>query len=176
MTKYSLIILGCLLCSFLLLEIPVLVPKQVVNKRVSVLIPKDFTLMSREMIKVKYPQKANRPLEVFTNADASINIVFDHTQDKATQEQLPEFKKVFQQQFASNASIDYRKGEIRKINGRDFIIIEMVTPIPGDKIYNLMFITSLDGRLLLGTFNCTGPYIKEWQPIAEKIANSIKVL
>ena len=88
--------------------------------------------------------------------------------------ELAAVKQVFEQQFRQ-PEIDFRKSEIKNINGRDFIIIEMITPAVDTKVYNLMFVTSSEGRLLMGTFNCTMDHLKEWQPLAEQIVNSVKV-
>ena len=44
------------------------------------------------------------------------------------------------------------------------------------KVYNLMFGTELNGRLLIGTFNCTIANYNEWQPMADEIVNSIDIL
>lgn len=151
----------------------VLVTHSVLDK-VEVLIPRTFKIMDEKMISVKYPLKQHSVFQVYTDEDATVNIAFEHTLNKATLQDLPAIKQVFEQQF-NQTQIDFRKSEIKQINGRDFIVIEMITPAMDTEVYNLLFVTSLDGKLLMGTFNCTVEKMKEWQPLAKQILSSVKV-
>jgi hypothetical protein len=148
--------------------------KPVLRNKVELFLPTSFNLMDAESVSLKYPSKQSGDFEVYTNADGNINIAFEHLPDKATMNDLPKLRELFEQQF-NHPSIDFRKSEIKKINGRDFIVIEMVTPAADTEVYNLMFVTSSGGRLLMGTFNCTVDKLKEWQPLAERILGSVKV-
>ncbi len=148
--------------------------KVLLNGKAELLIPTVFNLMDAESISAKYPSKQSGDFEVYTNNDGNINIAFEHLPDKATMNDLPKLREFFEQQF-NQPSIDFRKSEIKKINGRDFVVIEMVTPTADTEVYNLMFVTSSGGRLLMGTFNCTIDKQKEWQPLAERMLASVKV-
>ncbi|MFY7729462.1 MAG: hypothetical protein ACOVRN_08100 [Flavobacterium sp.] len=53
--------------------------------------------------------------------------------------------------------------------------IELVTPALDTDIYNLMFFTDLNGKLLICTFNCTKKDMEEWTPVAKEIMNSLEV-
>src|SRR5690606_29927695 len=108
--------------------------KQVLMGKVEIFIPKGFVSMKEEMIQAKYPTKSISNSEVFTNEEATINIAFEHTQNKSTLEELPEFLSIFKHQF-SHPSIDFKKGEIEKINNRDWIILEMITPAVETEVY-----------------------------------------
>jgi hypothetical protein len=148
--------------------------KVLLQAKAEVLIPTVFNLMDAESISAKYPSKQSGDFEVYTNNDGNINIAFEHLPDKATMNDLPKLREFFEQQF-NQPLIDFRKSEIKKINGRDFVVIEMVTPTADTEVYNLMFVTSSGGRLLMGTFNCTVDKQKEWQALAERILGSVKV-
>jgi hypothetical protein len=143
--------------------------------KVEVSVPRPFKIMDEEMIAVKYPLKQEAEFQVYTDEDATVNIAFEHLPNIATLQDLPAIKQVLEHEF-NQPEIDFRKSEIKKINSRDFIVIEMITPAADTRVYNLMFLTSLDGKLLMGTFNCTVNKQKEWQPIAERIVNSIKII
>ena len=149
--------------------------KKVLSNKLSLLMPNNFKLMGRALLEKKYPSEGRRPTEVYTNENASINIAFNHTQNKATLDQLPEIESVLEKQF-QNPSVSFEKSEIRKINGRDFILIEFVSPAVDTQIYNLMFITSVEGRLLMGTFNCTENQRTNWESKAKEIVSSVIVL
>jgi hypothetical protein len=148
--------------------------ERIVLERMEVLIPRDFTIMDNEMMEVKYPQKIGTSFIAYTNIEGSVNIAFEHSANKATMRELPMLKNAFEQQF-NQPGIDFRKSEIRNINGTDFIVIEMITPAVDTHVYNLMFITSSDSRLLIGTFNCTIGEMSKWQTVAERIVASVKI-
>ena len=145
------------------------------GKATKVFIPSGFALMDEATLKARYPLEGRRPTEVYTNTEGTIYIAFNHTQTRGGITDLPQFKMVFERQF-NQPGINFKKSELKPINGTDFIILEFITPSPDGEVYNRMFITSLENRLLMGTFNCTVSHLQEWQPIADKIVNSLEVL
>lgn len=152
---------------------PVLV-RQNIFQQVEVLIPSAFKIMNDEMIALKYPLKLGTEFLVYTDEDATINLAFEHTPNRASLQELPALKLVFEQQF-NQPGIDFQRSELRSINGKDFIVVEMITPAVDTKVYNLLFVTSSGGRLLLGTFNCTVDNLNHWKPLAMQIVSSVRV-
>jgi len=150
-----------------------LVERTILDK-IKVLVPRDFNLMDDEMIELKYPSKKGSAFMAYTDEEATVNIAFEHTPNKAMVKDLPAIKQALEGQF-NQPGIDFQKSEIRKINGGDFIIIEMVTPAMDTPVYNLMFITSLEDRLLIGTFNCTIDKLQQWEPTAYQVLNSVTI-
>jgi hypothetical protein len=61
---------------------------------------------------------------------------------------------------------------IKEINGKDIGFIELLTPAVDTEIYNLIWLTDLDGKLLITTFNCTKAEKDDWEPIAKAIMGS----
>lgn len=61
------------------------------------------------------------------------------------------------------------------MNGRSFIVMEFITPAVDAKIYNLMYITELEGRMLMCSFNCMESQKSEWESKAKQALNSIEV-
>jgi len=150
-----------------------LVVRTIFNE-IEVLFPKTFKLMDDEMIALKYRSKQGTTFMAYTDEDAIVNIAFEHTLNKAMLKDLPAIKQVLDGQF-NRPQIDFQKSEIRKINSRDFIILEMITPAMDMNVYNLMFITSLEDRMMMGTFNCTVDKVQQWKPTAYQILNSITI-
>jgi hypothetical protein len=60
------------------------------------------------------------------------------------------------------------------INGLEFTVFEFISQAIDTRVYNLMFLTELDGRMLLGTFNCTEALKVEWQSIGKEILLSVR--
>lgn len=153
-----------------------LVTKKVLNNKLSILLPKDFVLMQNEMLELKYPIAERRPTEVYTDESGAINIALNLTQNQVTIEELPEMEKALRHQFTNTSNITFNFSEIRTINGHKYIVIDFYSQAVDTKIYNLMFVTSINNRILIGTFNCTIEHFVQWKPVGLKIINSLKII
>lgn len=146
------------------------------KNKMHLLLPVDFKLMSDEEILVKYSRASSTPQEAYSNSSGTISLAFNHTSNALSPLDLPDFRQSFARQFKSTLGIDFIGSSMKKINGRDFATLEFISPAMDSKIYNLMFLTSLDDRLLICTFNCTENEMEKWKSTSQKIMNSIKVV
>lgn len=151
-----------------------LVKKSVLNGKASLLIPDDFALMDVNTIARKYPVAGHRPSEVYTNQNGTINIALNHTANNANESDLEGVKKIMDAQF-QKPPFEFLRSDIKILNGKKFVILEFVSPAVDTKIYNLMAITSLEGRLAMITFNCTNNHVKDWKQVGKKIIESIEI-
>lgn len=173
--RFVAILLTLVACSSLHAAEPVLEEKSVLGSRVSLLIPKTFTLMSEEMLRAKYPSE-RRPTLVYTNERGSVNIALNYTKNRMPANELAPFHKSMEGSFKKlYPSAEWFRSEVRKINGREFFVMELRTPAVDTEIRNIMLGTSLDDRLLLISFNVTKELEKEWLPTADRIIGSVKV-
>ncbi len=149
--------------------------KTLLNGKINLKIPKSFEIMSEEMLKVKYPSE-RRPTLVYTNESGEINVALNLTQSKAAQNIISTYKDKFVETF-KNAypSAKWKDKDVKEINGRKVGYLELITPAIDTEIYNLMFFTDVDGKLLICSFNCTKKNIPEWTSLAKEIMNSLKV-
>ncbi|QNR25144.1 hypothetical protein [Croceimicrobium hydrocarbonivorans] len=153
----------------------VLETKSLLNGKVEIKMPKDFEIMSDELMKLKYPSD-RRPTLVYSNESGEINVALNHTQNQASQELIPAYKDNFVKTFKNlYPTAKWKDSGLKTINGRKVGYIELVTPAMDTEIYNLIFFTDQGGKLLLCTFNCTKKSIEEWTPTAKQIMNSLKV-
>jgi hypothetical protein len=136
---------------------------------------KEMRLMSQTQFELKYPFENFSSTHAYSNEDGTVTLLISPREEKADQKDLPNYQQTFTANFANNPSIDFKRCEIKKIGNRDFIIVEMITPAVDSQIYNLMYVTSVEGKLLVCTFNCTIDKLAEWQPIGEKMLNSITI-
>jgi hypothetical protein len=149
--------------------------KSLLSDKVELKIPKGFEIMSEGMMKIKYPSE-RRPALIYTNETGGINVALNLTQNKASQDLISAYKDNFVKMFKNMyPSADWKDNGIKEINGKKIGYLELVTPAIDTEIYNLMFFTDLDGKLLLCTFNCTKKDINEWTPIAKEIMFSLKI-
>ena len=172
--KQLLTILSLVLISFTFSTIE-LETKSLLDDRLELKIPKAFVIMSEEMMQTKYPSE-RRPTLVYTNETGGINVALNLTQNQANQDILQAYTDNFISTFKQLYPSAIWKGNgIKEINGNKVGFLELITPAVDTEIYNLIFFTDLDGKLLLCTFNCTVENIDEWTPIAHEILNSLKV-
>ncbi|WP_018343593.1 hypothetical protein [Cytophaga aurantiaca] len=149
--------------------------KSLLNDRIELKIPKDFKVMSAERIAIKYP-KENPPSLVYTDESGGTNIAMNLTSSKASQDVLPSYKDYLVKTLSKmSPSLKWKSNGVTEINGRQVCYLEFITPGIDTEIYNLMFLTDVDGKLLICTFNCTKSDMKEWVPTAKEIMNSLKV-
>jgi len=149
--------------------------KLLLDNKVELKIPKEFDIMSESLIKQKYPSD-RRPTLVYSNKSGGINVALNLLQNQANQTAIPAYKDNFVQSFKNAYPSEiWKDSGVKEINGKKVGYLELVTPASDTKIYNLMFFTDLEGKLLLCTFNCTEKSINEWTPIAKEIMNSLKI-
>lgn len=149
--------------------------KLLLKGKVELKIPKDFDIMSEELMKLKYPSD-RRPTLVYSNESGGINVGLNLTQNQASQQQISAYKDNFVQTFKKvYPSAAWKDSGVRIINGRKVGYLELITPAADTDIYNLVFFTDMNGKLLLCTFNCTKKDMNEWAPTAKEIMNSLKI-
>ena len=149
--------------------------KSLLNDKVELKVPQEFDIMSEELMKIKYPSE-RRPTLVYSNESGGINVALNLTQNQASQQLIPAYKDNFVQTFKNlYPSAEWKDSGVKTINGRKVGYLELVTPAMDTEIYNLMFFTDLDGKLLLCTFNCTKKSIDEWTLTAKEIMNSLRI-
>lgn len=153
----------------------ILVQKEIIEKKFSILIPQTFSIMSEELAKIKYPTE-QRPKIIYTNEAGTVNVAFSHTQNKAMNSQIKDFKNYLKEVLTNQyGSATWYSERIETISGKNVGILELLTPAIDTNIYNLIFFFELNGRLMMGTFNCTEKEMDDYKPVANSIFKSIKI-
>jgi hypothetical protein len=141
--------------------------------KLSLLVPQEFTLMSREMISKKYP-RGNPPSLVFTNTQTTINVALDHNAFRVTVDELVKAKQAIRDAFAASfPTAQWFRDEVRSIKGRQFFLLDVRTPAVDTDVRNILVGTSYEGRLLVITFNVTKALEETWVPIGNRIIESV---
>jgi hypothetical protein len=148
--------------------------RKVLDNKLSLLLPSNFTLMDDATLLVKYPNVGNRPNEVYTNAKGSVNVAFNHTANSLNESELSQVKEAIKAQLSRTTGVSIINTSEIKINESNYVIVEFISKAIDTQIYNKMFITALDGKLLLGTFNCKTSDLDKWESISKKIIGSIR--
>lgn len=150
-------------------------PKSAINGKLSLLIPEEFTVMSEEMLSLKYPS-SRRPTLVYTNEAGSVNVAINHTQDRMPPASIAAFHRQMDGTFRSlYPSAQWFDSRMTQINGRSWMLLHFRTPAIDTEVRNLMVGTSLDGRLLIVSANITRELEDQWLAPAEAIIQSVRI-
>ncbi|MBE1555944.1 hypothetical protein [Sporosarcina limicola] len=143
--------------------------------KVKIRMPKLFQLMLPELASLKYPSE-RRPAIIYTDDSTTINLAFNHTQNLLNDTGITEFQEsmveILQQ---TQPSAEWLEQGDRVINDKNIGFIEVITPALDGDIFNLMFFVSLDGKALIGTFNCMEEDMDDWRPVAKAMMETLQV-
>ncbi len=119
----------------------------------------------------KYPG-ANAPSVVLTDETTTVNLAFDHKPMAITADQLPELEAPMRQQFAG---AKLNSSGMRSINGHDFLVFDFDVQLTDGPNHNHMAITSLDGRMLIISYNCMPSRDGNCAAVGSRVIESIRM-
>jgi hypothetical protein len=129
--------------------------------------------MDANTLSSKYPP-INKPSEVYTNEEATVNIAFKKIEQSLAEQKVFTEGKKLEQQLTSNGKVQLIASEQIKANGNSIYVFSFYSNAIDTKVYNVMFVFSLKGKMVLGSFNCTVALQNQWQVTAYEIIRSIK--
>ena len=147
---------------------------RVLDDAVSVVVPEQFGKMTEESARLKYPSEY-RPQCIYTTDDGSINIAFDLSDYPLEKEQIEE--KISEWKLAIkrvNPAYVFYLEKIEILNDRKIGYFDFKSYPLDQDLYSLIFITSIGGKLLMGTFNCPFTHYKDWKRLAIQMILSIQ--
>ncbi len=148
---------------------------EVLAGKVSISIPDAFMVMPDDMVDIKYP-RSKRPTEVFSDQSTQVNLVLNYTGHPISERDLVENHQRFSDMFCNfHPLAEWKRDEIIEQNGHPFIVFELITPAIDTQIHNIIYVTSVDNRLLLASFNTTIEKATEWLPEGQKMMRSLKI-
>jgi hypothetical protein len=161
------------LASFSTITYAQLANRKALSNAIEIKLPAGFKFMEGDILATKYPPN-NKPSEVYTNEDATVNIAFKKTvQSLAEQNVFTEGKRL-EQQLINGGRIQLISSEQIKANGNNTHVFSFYSNAIDTKVYNVMFVFSLKGKMVVGSFNCTIALQNQWQSTAYEIVRSIR--
>jgi hypothetical protein len=151
--------------------------RRVLNDRLSILIPEDFTEMPEEFAKIKYPS-GDRPKTIVSDERGAIcftfNTVDSPLENESTAELAEGMKGILQR--LNPSYVFYGSGTIETKQGIQAGFTEYKSPALDDTVYNLMYFVPLDGITMMGTFSCPYGECEEWRLKTEEILSLIEIV
>lgn len=144
--------------------------------QISLRIPDDFITLDEDVVHALYPL-GNRPQIVMGNEPFYFMIGFNHTQHRIPETQLKEFPKLAKAMLEKGGpKVTVRKSETIYCNERQIAIMDFTSQTLDGAMYNVMFYTIVDGRLLIGFVNFRYQDRKRMRPLAQEIIESYRRL
>ncbi len=147
--------------------------RKALSNTIEIKLPIEFRSMEANILAAKYPQN-NKPSEVFTNQEATVNIAFKETGQSLTEQNVFGQGKRQEQQLTNGHKIQLISSEQIMANGNNIHVFSFYSNAVDTKVYNVMFIFSLRGKMVVGSFNCIVALQNQWQNTAYEIIASIK--
>ncbi|HYH04004.1 MAG TPA: hypothetical protein VEC37_12950 [Bacillota bacterium] len=150
--------------------------KVLLDDRIRISLPEDFTQMSPADAELKYPS-ARRPGLIYTNPGGNVNLTFNHTVTQMKLADLDVFRQTMWQTVKKmQGAARLQADGSRNINGRMVGFLEFMTPALETQIYNLVYFTELEGRALLVSFNCSSAVMDPWRLVAGEMLGTLEII
>ncbi|TGE21759.1 hypothetical protein E5K00_15940 [Hymenobacter aquaticus] len=151
-----------------------MIKKRVLSERVEILIPKGFEVMSEQQMDFNYAKAQSRPSVIYTN-NKEASIAFTYTDNTADQDMIDMYAENFYKMYSKQYKEAkwFNKG-VKEVNGRKIGFMELMKPELGHEVYNLVFFTDVEGKLLMCNFTCADRQKPEWEAVAKQIMASFK--
>ena len=148
--------------------------REVLQGKMWMWMPDGFGPLSKELARLKYPNE-NRPDVIYTNQETTVNITFSHKRETLKEGQEEEIRGYMKEivEKVQPASEMLEAGTVEAEKGR-LAWFDFVTPAIDTDIYNLMFFTSVRGRLCSGSFHCESSRAAAWKPVILKTFQSFR--
>ena len=140
------------------------------------MLPEKFELMNEDIARRKYPSE-HRPELIMTDETGTVNLMFQYMEGEVTDETVEALRnQVFGMMKRVNPGIKEQEIGTMQISGKTVPYVEFSNPVIDGKLYNLMFYLSVNGRPLMGSFNCQTKVMKYWRSVAFEMVQSIELL
>lgn len=145
------------------------------EETISMMIPAKFSPMNPEIAKIKYPAE-QRPETILTDETGTINLMFQYMEGEVSNATIETFRnQIFGMMKRVNPGIKEQEIGVIDIAELQTAYVEFSNNVMDGKLYNLMFYLAVNGRPLMGSFNCRTKDMKYWRRVAFDMLQSIQI-
>lgn len=146
----------------------------ILEDKAKIYIPTDFEELDVEEIALLYPL-GNKPQTVFGNSYFDFTVGFNHTEHRLPDNLMVEFSKVVKILLEkSGPKVRIFKEDSFNTNGTTISTLEFTSHTLTDVVYNMMFFSSLEERVLIGFINFNSKNLKRNKSIALEVIKSFE--
>lgn len=151
----------------------IFVEKELIPEGLKMYVPNYFEKMPEILAKIKYPYEA-RPEYIYSNPSHSMSLTFKLFDTEVNEEDLPNIRDSFKNTMLMIDKSNEDLGEdIIEMSDLKLPYFEIKTSAIDSDIYNLMFLTIVKGKLVMGSFNCPVSDKDDWQKPAKAMIKTI---
>ncbi|MDB5222666.1 MAG: hypothetical protein JWN83_1333 [Chitinophagaceae bacterium] len=145
------------------------------DDKVEIVVPTDLAKMTREVLALKYPGR-KEPTLALSDENGEINLIGEYTQQQVTNSQIKAYTNFTMVSLKKNhPDLKVINTGIKTVNGKQIGFFKFISKAIDQNIFNYYFITIVDGKALVFTFNCIDRLRSTWEKNADGIVASLKV-
>lgn len=146
--------------------------RRLLEDRISIWMPEDFEEMTEEEIAAVY-LLGNKPQLVLGNTYLNLSVGFNHTQHKVPSEFIGDFAKMARLMLEkSGPKVTVYAEKKKKAGKHDLSYLELTSHTLSGVIYNLIFFSLLEERVLIGFMNFNWKHANRFKPIVHEMLDS----
>ena len=158
--------------------------KTKVNDDITMLLPQEFTSMS-DGERIDKFVSSRTPLAIYTSQDRTVDFAINTNimpWVDGDEEKLRSFYKGTYETLFDE--VKYFQDTVKEINGKKFIVFEFESSLADENAfsgtkkesyYSYIQYTSYKNQVLLFNFGCKPRQMREWQPVAGEMMESVRV-
>lgn len=142
--------------------------------KIGIWMPEDFEPLSQEAINATY-LLGNKPDIVYGNTYMNLTVGFHYTEHNVPNEYMGEFVKlarIIMERMGPKTHIYKQKAW--KTGNHAVSGMELVSHTITDAVYNIIFFSSLRGRVLIGFMNFNYRFLDRYQAIVQEMLESFR--
>lgn len=142
------------------------------DQKIGIWMPDDFEELSPEAIAAIY-LLGNKPELVLGNSYLNFSVGFHYTQHEVPNEYMGDFLKIARLTLErSGPKVRIMSEKVRQVGKHTVSSMELISHTITDSVYNIMFFSSLEGRVLLGFINFNYKFLNRYKTIAGEMLES----
>lgn len=143
--------------------------------RVSFDVPTGFQQLTPQEVARKYPA-ATSPMQVYATDLHGVSIAYGATVHALRPDQLAEAKDALANSMSSTRSdLQWVSKDVVTINGTRWVHLEFISQAIDSKIHNHLLATSVDGKMVMITFNATVAKYASYKAALDRTRASLRV-
>lgn len=150
--------------------------KLLLDEKVGIWMPEDFEAISQEAIAAIY-LLGNKPELVMGNSYLNFSIGFHYTQHEVPNEYMGDFLKIAKLMLERcGPKVRIMSEKVRQVGKHTVSSLELISHTVTDSVYNIMFFSSLEGRVLIGFINFNYKFLDRYKSIAREMLESFHII
>lgn len=147
---------------------------QLFDGRMQVMLPRSFQDMPSGPARLKYPME-QRPQVIRTNERTDINFTFSLLDQPLENSQVKPLRDTLKKALRrARPDMRFMEDGLRETQERTTGWFEFISNGIDGKLYNIMYLTPVSGRLMQGLFNCPVKDAQNWKMVILQVMDTIE--